>query len=248
MGSCATARVASRSGNGNATGRAGSQRERAAVNALPPTGRRCSRGGRYRTISDRFQQADRRRRGGVCDGRARVAFVHIRVVFTRPEMHVLDVELWRCDRRAAATAATGRSSDRVPLKAAGVGRGADGVQGAATGGRGGVEARERAAGVGRHIEVKRRDGSVGCPDSIAGTEAKEMGGRRNLGPNEPAGRRLCRSVIGDGGRRPVAGPKNGHGSGKIRSRARFHSGGRIRTSDLRVMSPTSYQAALPRDQ
>src|SRR5438045_7614970 len=25
------------------------------------------------------------------------------------------------------------------------------------------------------------------------------------------------------------------------------SGGRIRTSDLRVMSPTSYQAALPRD-
>ena len=30
----------------------------------------------------------------------------------------------------------------------------------------------------------------------------------------------------------------------------FHSlssGGRIRTSDLRVMSPTSYQAALPRD-
>jgi hypothetical protein len=26
------------------------------------------------------------------------------------------------------------------------------------------------------------------------------------------------------------------------------SGGRIRTSDLRVMSPTSYQAALPRDQ
>ena len=28
---------------------------------------------------------------------------------------------------------------------------------------------------------------------------------------------------------------------------RFSSGGRIRTSDLRVMSPTSYQAALPRD-
>ena len=27
----------------------------------------------------------------------------------------------------------------------------------------------------------------------------------------------------------------------------FYSGGRIRTSDLRVMSPTSYQAALPRD-
>ena len=27
----------------------------------------------------------------------------------------------------------------------------------------------------------------------------------------------------------------------------FSSGGRIRTSDLRVMSPTSYQAALPRD-
>ena len=27
----------------------------------------------------------------------------------------------------------------------------------------------------------------------------------------------------------------------------FNSGGRIRTSDLRVMSPTSYQAALPRD-
>src|SRR5436309_13667849 len=26
-----------------------------------------------------------------------------------------------------------------------------------------------------------------------------------------------------------------------------NSGGRIRTSDLRVMSPTSYQAALPRD-
>ena len=26
------------------------------------------------------------------------------------------------------------------------------------------------------------------------------------------------------------------------------SGGRIRTSDLRVMSPTSYQTALPRDQ
>src|SRR6266699_2931462 len=26
------------------------------------------------------------------------------------------------------------------------------------------------------------------------------------------------------------------------------SGGRIRTSDLRVMSPTSYQAALPRDR
>ena len=28
----------------------------------------------------------------------------------------------------------------------------------------------------------------------------------------------------------------------------WNSGGRIRTSDLRVMSPTSYQAALPRDQ
>src|SRR5277367_2373001 len=28
----------------------------------------------------------------------------------------------------------------------------------------------------------------------------------------------------------------------------FSSGGRIRTSDLRVMSPTSYQAALPRDR
>ena len=27
----------------------------------------------------------------------------------------------------------------------------------------------------------------------------------------------------------------------------INSGGRIRTSDLRVMSPTSYQAALPRD-
>ncbi len=27
----------------------------------------------------------------------------------------------------------------------------------------------------------------------------------------------------------------------------WNSGGRIRTSDLRVMSPTSYQAALPRD-
>src|SRR5688572_28227247 len=27
----------------------------------------------------------------------------------------------------------------------------------------------------------------------------------------------------------------------------LYSGGRIRTSDLRVMSPTSYQAALPRD-
>ena len=28
---------------------------------------------------------------------------------------------------------------------------------------------------------------------------------------------------------------------------RLGSGGRIRTSDLRVMSPTSYQTALPRD-
>ena len=28
----------------------------------------------------------------------------------------------------------------------------------------------------------------------------------------------------------------------------FNSGGGIRTPDLRVMSPTSYQAALPRDK
>ena len=36
---------------------------------------------------------------------------------------------------------------------------------------------------------------------------------------------------------------------KCLSLREFHtSGGRIRTSDLRVMSPTSYQTALPRDQ
>ena len=33
-----------------------------------------------------------------------------------------------------------------------------------------------------------------------------------------------------------------------KSQGRLSSGGRIRTSDLRVMSPTSYQAALPRDR
>jgi hypothetical protein len=32
----------------------------------------------------------------------------------------------------------------------------------------------------------------------------------------------------------------------IRIRHFFNSGGRIRTSDLRVMGPTSYQTALPR--
>jgi hypothetical protein len=35
-------------------------------------------------------------------------------------------------------------------------------------------------------------------------------------------------------------------AGELRNRP-FNSGGWIRTSDLRVMSPTSYQAALPRN-
>ena len=37
------------------------------------------------------------------------------------------------------------------------------------------------------------------------------------------------------------------GAGHVCNRPKS-SGGRIRTSDLRVMSPTSYQAALPRDR
>ncbi len=42
----------------------------------------------------------------------------------------------------------------------------------------------------------------------------------------------------------VFGQKNSHFLGGF---LRLGSGGRIRTYDLRVMSPTSYQAALPRD-
>jgi hypothetical protein len=103
--------------------------------------------------------------------------------------------------------------------------------------------------------------SCALPTELPGPDKKparaSRRGREVLGGDAPTAAPLPPTIAGSTCRRPSRRPNFASVSplavperGKRRQRRRFtsNSGGRIRTCDLRVMSPTSYQTAPPRNR